>query len=137
MAQQTRDAEELAYALVTPYSLHKSRTGGILARLLWANVELVAARMYRPQARQRLHRGGHCDAIYDPQEREVPLKYQRMIIEYAVKNFGEPNVRGISNRLALLRFPGAERAEGDRRRRRPASARACAVTTCAAPSATS
>jgi nucleoside diphosphate kinase len=105
MAQQTRDAEELAYALVTPYSLHKSRTGGILARLLWANVELVAARMYAPKPGSGFIEA-YCDAIYDPQERDVPLKYQRMIIEYVVKNFGKPNVRGISNRLALLVFRG-------------------------------
>ena len=25
---------ELAYVIITPYSLHKSRTGGILARLI-------------------------------------------------------------------------------------------------------
>ena len=27
-------AEQLAYVIITPYSLHKSRTGGILSRLL-------------------------------------------------------------------------------------------------------
>jgi len=105
MAQRRDDAEELAYALVTPYSLHKSRTGGILARLLWANVKLVAARMYAPRPGSGFIEQ-YCDAIYDPDEREVPLHYQRMIIEYVIKNFGKPNVRGISNRLALLVFRG-------------------------------
>jgi len=39
-------SEQLAYALITPYSLWKSRTGGIIARLLaHARLELVAARM--------------------------------------------------------------------------------------------
>jgi len=39
--------EQLAYALITPYSLYKSRTGGIIGRLLaHARVELVAARMF-------------------------------------------------------------------------------------------
>jgi len=39
--------EELAYALITPYSLFKSRTGGIISRLLaYAQLEFVAARMY-------------------------------------------------------------------------------------------
>ncbi|MFO8007055.1 MAG: hypothetical protein R6V05_04885 [Candidatus Brocadiia bacterium] len=99
------DAEELAYALVTPYSLHKSRTGGILARLLWTNVRLVAARMYAPTP------GGdfierYCDAIYDPEERRVPLRYQKLLIDYVIDNFGRPNVRGISNRLAVLIFQG-------------------------------
>ena len=40
-------SEELAYALITPYSLLKSRTGGIIARLLaHTRLELVATRMY-------------------------------------------------------------------------------------------
>ena len=64
--------EELAYALITPYSLHKSRTGGILARLLWANVRLAAARMYAPRPDGDFVRR-YCDALYDPQERHVPL----------------------------------------------------------------
>ena len=39
--------DELAYALITPYSLYKSRTGGIIGRLLaQARLELVATRMY-------------------------------------------------------------------------------------------
>ena len=38
---------QLAYALITPYSLFKSRTGGIIGRLLaHAKLELVGARMF-------------------------------------------------------------------------------------------
>jgi nucleoside diphosphate kinase len=37
----------MAYALITPYSLYKSRTGGIIGRLLaYAKLDFVAARMY-------------------------------------------------------------------------------------------
>ena len=40
-------AEELTYALITPYSLFKSRTGGIIGRMLaLANLELLQARMF-------------------------------------------------------------------------------------------
>ncbi len=40
-------SDQLAYALITPYSLFKSRTGGIIGRLLaHARLELVAARMF-------------------------------------------------------------------------------------------
>ncbi|MCE5327074.1 MAG: hypothetical protein LLG01_11750 [Planctomycetaceae bacterium] len=40
-------SDELSYALITPYSLLKSRTGGIISRLLAnAQLELVATRMY-------------------------------------------------------------------------------------------
>jgi len=39
--------DQLAYALITPYSLYKSRTGGIIGRLLaHARLDFVAARMY-------------------------------------------------------------------------------------------
>ena len=39
--------DQLAYVLIAPYSLYKSRTGGIIGRLLaQARVELVATRMF-------------------------------------------------------------------------------------------
>ena len=42
-------ATELAYALITPYSLVKSRTGGIIGRMLsLTDLELVGASMYAP-----------------------------------------------------------------------------------------
>ncbi len=107
MTEATRQGEELAYALITPYSLHKSRTGGILARLLWGNVKLVAARMYAPRAGSGFIED-YCNAIYDPDERCIELRYQKLLIEYIVRNFGKPNVRGISNRLALLIFRGPD-----------------------------
>ena len=38
---------ELSYVLVTPYSLKKSRTGGIIARLLSrSDLDLVGARIF-------------------------------------------------------------------------------------------
>ena len=40
-------SDQLAYALITPYSLFKSRTGGIISRLLaYARLEFAGARMY-------------------------------------------------------------------------------------------
>ena len=40
-------SDELAYALITPYSLYKSRTGGIIGRMLaHPGLELVGTRMY-------------------------------------------------------------------------------------------
>ncbi len=40
-------SDQLAYALITPYSLFKSRTGGIIGRLLaHTRLDFVAARMY-------------------------------------------------------------------------------------------
>jgi nucleoside diphosphate kinase len=53
----------------------------------------------------------YCDAIYDPEEKEVPLRYQKMLIEYVMKNFGRPNILNISNRLMLLLFKGPNAQE--------------------------
>jgi len=40
-------SDEIAYALITPYSLFKSRTGGIIGRLLaYAKLDFVAVRMF-------------------------------------------------------------------------------------------
>jgi nucleoside diphosphate kinase len=43
--------EELSYAIVTPYSMRKSRTGGIISRLISrTGLDLVASRMFAPSA---------------------------------------------------------------------------------------
>jgi hypothetical protein len=42
-------SQQLAYVIITPYSLHKSRTGGILARLITrTGLDLVEARVFAP-----------------------------------------------------------------------------------------
>ena len=42
-------AEELAMVIINPYTLFKSRTGGVISRLLSrGNYELVGARMFSP-----------------------------------------------------------------------------------------
>src|SRR5437762_9883546 len=43
--------QELSYAMVTPYSMRKSRTGGIVARLISrTGLDVVAGRMFAPSA---------------------------------------------------------------------------------------
>jgi len=42
-------AEELSYVIVTPYSMRKSRTGGIIARVISrTGLDLDGARMFAP-----------------------------------------------------------------------------------------
>ncbi|MFW6456760.1 MAG: hypothetical protein ACOC0A_00550 [Planctomycetota bacterium] len=105
MSSQNNAEQELAYALITPYSLHKSRTGGIIARLMWADVRMVAARMYAPEPGSDFIQK-YCDAIYDPDEEHISLRYQKMLIQYILENFGRTNVRGISNRMMVIVFQG-------------------------------
>ncbi len=110
MTVKKESNDQLAYVLVTPYSLHKSRTGGIIARLLWADVHLCAVRMYAPGPDSDFLEK-YCDAIYDPQEKEVPLKFQRLLIQYVMENLGDPNIKGISNRIMVLVFRGKNALE--------------------------
>ena len=43
--------EDLCFVVINPYPIRKSRTGGIIGRLLSrSSLELVAARMYAPSA---------------------------------------------------------------------------------------
>ena len=44
-------SSQLAYVIVTPYSLYKSRTGGILSRLITrTGLDLAGLRMFAPSA---------------------------------------------------------------------------------------
>src|SRR6188768_3838139 len=48
---KTMQSEQLAYAIVTPYSMRKSRTGGIVGRLISrTGLDLVGGRMFAPGA---------------------------------------------------------------------------------------
>ena len=44
-------AKELAFVLINPYTVSKSRTGGVIARYISrTGLDLVAARMFAPSA---------------------------------------------------------------------------------------
>ena len=92
---------ELTYALITPYSIVKSRTGGIIGRLLrLSNLELVGARMYV-----------FSDAFVDTYARDLretttdPALGQGWF-DYIKENFSRGNRFGILPRCMLLLFRG-------------------------------
>jgi nucleoside diphosphate kinase len=93
--------QELAQTLITPYSLHKSRTGGIIGRLLaWGELELVGARMYAPGD----------DFVDEYIETYRASKLDRAILadleKYLNENLRPGNATGMSNRLMALFFRG-------------------------------
>ncbi len=93
--------DELAYVLITPYSLVKSRTGGIIGRLLsLGELELVGARMYLP-SNEFVDK--YC-ATVETQDMEPLLK--RAFIRYINDYFRRDNRYGILNRTMLLLFQG-------------------------------
>jgi len=94
-------ATELAYAMITPYSLHKSRTGGIIGRLVsLSRLNLVGIRMYAPG-----------DAWVDEyveilRRSDLENPVRSAFIDYVDENLRRDNPLGLSNRCMVLLFEG-------------------------------
>ena len=95
-------SEELSYVIVTPYSIRKSRTGGIIARLISrTGLDIAGARMFAP-SRELVEK--FADTIVtDPEPRH--RKTQELIRDYVLKNFA-PDETGYRPRVMLLVFRG-------------------------------
>src|SRR6266436_7423264 len=97
--------EQLAYVIITPYSLHKSRTGGILSRLLSrTGLELAGARMFAPST-ELVQK--YCEAIIsanDPQDRYI----QDLIYHYILQNLAPDPKTGRRRRAMMLLFRGED-----------------------------
>ena len=96
-------AAELAYVLITPYSLLKSRTGGIISRLLArAGLDLAGAGLYAPsdefvdEYRQTLAR------------QDIEPEMKQGLLGYLEEYFRKDNKLGITNRTLLLLFQGED-----------------------------
>ena len=75
-------SQELAYVIITPYTLYKSRTGGILARLITrTGMELVGARMFAPSNELVQEYSKAVVSANDPQDRRI----QELIRDYILQ----------------------------------------------------
>jgi nucleoside diphosphate kinase len=98
-------AEQLAYVIITPYSLHKSRTGGILSRLLSrTGLELAGARMFAPSAELVQKYSEATISANDPQDRRI----QELIFNYIVQNLAPDPKNGRRRRVMMLLFRGED-----------------------------
>lgn len=96
-------AKELTYALITPYSLLKSRTGGIISRLLsLSDLKLVGARLYTPGDK---FVDEYCKTI---ENQKIKPLWKKALIEYVNDNLRKENKLGISNRVMLFLFEGKD-----------------------------
>ena len=95
-------AQELAFALINPYTISKSRTGGVIGRLMSrTGLELVAARMYGP-SQELVTR--YADSLLSSQQPEN--EFARLLSEYVRKNYSPDPVTGRRRRVILLLFEG-------------------------------
>jgi len=95
-------ADELSYVLITPYSIRKSRTGGIIARLLSrSGLELAGGRLFGPSQELVEEFAAATVTETDPRHRRT----QELIRDYVLKKFA-PTADGQRQRVLLLILKG-------------------------------
>ena len=96
---------QLAYVIITPHSLSKSRTGGILSRLISrTGLDLAAARMFAPSAELIQEYAQTIVSAKDPQDRRI----QELIHQYVLRNFSPDPKTGRRRRVMTLLFRGED-----------------------------
>lgn len=96
---------QLAYVIVTPYSLYKSRTGGILSRLISrTGLDLVAMRMFAPSDELAKQYAETILSAHDPQDRQI----QELLRDYVLKNLSPDPKTGRRRRVMMMVFRGDE-----------------------------
>src|SRR6202045_4607729 len=99
--------EDLAYAILTPYSMRKSRTGGIISRLISrTGLDLVAARMFAPSKDLVRRYAETIVSETEPKHRAT----QGLIRDYVLNNFAGEK-QGQHARVLVLVFRGTDAAE--------------------------
>ncbi|MGA2029571.1 MAG: nucleoside-diphosphate kinase [Verrucomicrobiota bacterium] len=94
---------QLAYVIVTPYSLYKSRTGGILSRLISrTGLDLAAMRMFAPSGELIRQYADTIVSAHDPQDRKI----QELLQEYVLKNLSPDPKTGRRRRVMMMVFRG-------------------------------
>ena len=97
--------EQLAYVIITPYSLYKSRTGGILSRLVTrTGLGLVGARMFGPSDELIKKYAEETISANDPQDRKI----QQLIYDYILRNLSAEPKTGRRRRVLMLLFQGED-----------------------------
>lgn len=95
-------AQELAFALINPYTISKSRTGGVIGRLMSrTGLELVAARMFGP-SQELVTR--YADSLLSSNQGEP--EFARLLSEYVRKSYAPDAATGMRRRVILLVFEG-------------------------------
>jgi len=95
--------EDLSYVLVTPYTIAKSRTGGVISRLLSRlKLELVGAQMFAP-TREFAHE--YAESVYQTYEGDNP-RGRSLLRDYIINSFSPSG--GRRHRVLLLLFRGED-----------------------------
>ena len=96
-------SQQLAYVILTPYSLYKSRNGGILSRLISrTSLDLAAMRMFAPSAELVKQYAETIVSAQDTQDRKI----QELLRDYVLENLSPDPKTGRRRRVMMLLFRG-------------------------------
>ncbi len=95
-------AKELAFVLINPYTVSKSRTGGVIARYISrTGLDLVAARMFAPNEEL-----ANAFAAQIRGDAEIDPVIRPLLADYAAREYGPDPATGRSRRVMMLLFEG-------------------------------
>jgi len=97
-------ANELAFVLINPYTIAKSRTGGVIGRFLSrTGLELVAARMFAP-SRKLVEEYAQLVRESDTME----LSVRHLVSDYILKSYMPNPEKNLPQRILMLLFEGED-----------------------------
>lgn len=95
-------AKELAFVLINPYTVSKSRTGGVIARYISrTGLDLVAARMFAPHAEL-----ANAFAAQIRADAEIDPMVRPLLADYVEREYGPEPATGHRRRVMMLLFEG-------------------------------
>jgi len=98
-------SQQIAYVIITPYSLYKSRTGGILSRVITrTGLDLAGLRMFAPSAELAKEYADNIISANDPQDRKI----QELLQRYVLENFSPDPKTGRRRRVMMLLLKGED-----------------------------
>lgn len=98
-------SQQLAHVITTPYSLYKSRTGGILSRLIsLTGLDLAAMRMFAPSSELVKQYAETIVSAHDSQDRKI----QELLRQYVLHNLSPDPKTGRRRRVLMMLFRGDE-----------------------------
>lgn len=97
-------AKELAFTLINPYTISKSRTGGVIGRIASrTGLDMVAARMFGPSPELVEQ---YAQLILESPD--IPAEERHLLADYVRHNYGPDPVTGRRRRVMMLLFEGEE-----------------------------
>jgi len=97
-------AKELAFVMINPYTIRKSRTGGVIARYLGrTDLHLVGARMFGPSLELATE---YAEAIRRREPADSP--FGDLLYDYVMREYAPNPVTGRPHRVMCLLFEGED-----------------------------